>query len=136
MISQRDPSLRKSGVGNVFVKSLHPDVHHKELQETFSLFGNILSCKVTNGIPFCCLHFFSFLLVFIRLFFKKKSLKVLSRLRWIARAKARATDTFNSRRRKEPRLQLTTGMILKFAAKRSIDFLISHFLISLSNLYT
>ena len=46
MWSQRDPSLRKSGVGNVFVKSLHADVHHKELQDTFSLFGNILSCKV------------------------------------------------------------------------------------------
>jgi len=46
MWSQRDPSLRKSGLGNVFVKSLHPDVHHKELQDTFSLFGNILSCKV------------------------------------------------------------------------------------------
>ena len=48
MWSQRDPSLRKSGVGNVFVKNLHPDVHHKELQDTFSLFGNILSCKVTT----------------------------------------------------------------------------------------
>jgi len=46
MWSQRDPSLRKSGVGNIFVKSLHPDVHHKELQDTFSLFGNIVSCKV------------------------------------------------------------------------------------------
>jgi polyadenylate-binding protein len=46
MWSQRDPSLRKSGVGNIIVKSLHPDVHHKELQDTFSLFGNILSCKV------------------------------------------------------------------------------------------
>mmetsp|Transcript_4970 Transcript_4970/g.10452 ORF Transcript_4970/g.10452 Transcript_4970/m.10452 type:complete len:753 (+) Transcript_4970:197-2455(+) len=46
MWSQRDPSLRKSGVGNIFVKSLHPEVHHKELQESFSLFGNILSCKV------------------------------------------------------------------------------------------
>jgi polyadenylate-binding protein len=46
MWSQRDPSLRKSGVGNIFVKSLNLNVHHKELQETFSLFGNILSCKV------------------------------------------------------------------------------------------
>lgn len=46
MWSQRDPSLRKSGLGNIFVKSLHPDVSHKELQDTFSLFGNILSCKV------------------------------------------------------------------------------------------
>eukprot|EP00614_Pseudopedinella_elastica_P002133 CAMPEP_0172612160 /NCGR_PEP_ID=MMETSP1068-20121228/31745_1 /TAXON_ID=35684 /ORGANISM="Pseudopedinella elastica, Strain CCMP716" /LENGTH=723 /DNA_ID=CAMNT_0013416305 /DNA_START=145 /DNA_END=2316 /DNA_ORIENTATION=- len=46
MWSQRDPSLRKSGLGNIFVKGLHTDVLHKELQDTFSLFGNILSCKV------------------------------------------------------------------------------------------
>jgi polyadenylate-binding protein len=46
MWSQRDPALRKSGAGNVFVKSLHKDMHHKELQEAFAGFGNILSCKV------------------------------------------------------------------------------------------
>lgn len=46
MWSQRDPSLRKSGVGNIFVRNLAPDVHHKELFDAFSLFGNILSCKV------------------------------------------------------------------------------------------
>ena len=46
MWSQRDPSLRKSGVGNIFVKSLHPEVKHEQLQDTFSLFGDILSCKV------------------------------------------------------------------------------------------
>ena len=46
MWSQRDPSLRKSGTGNLFVKNLHPGVTHKDLYDAFSLFGNVLSCKV------------------------------------------------------------------------------------------
>ncbi|KAD6795295.1 hypothetical protein E3N88_06191 [Mikania micrantha] len=50
MYSHRDPSVRKSGSGNIFIKNLDRAIDQKALHDTFSTFGNILSCKIATDI--------------------------------------------------------------------------------------
>lgn len=46
MWSQRDPSVRKSGIGNVFVKNLHTSIDQYALYTMFAPYGYIISCKI------------------------------------------------------------------------------------------
>jgi polyadenylate-binding protein len=46
MLSNRDPMLWNNGQANVFIKNLEPNIDSKGLNDQFSGFGTILSCKV------------------------------------------------------------------------------------------
>lgn len=49
MLSERDSSRRATGTGNIVVKNLPVTVDDKSFHDTFSQWGNVLSCKVIKN---------------------------------------------------------------------------------------
>ena len=47
--AQRDPYLRTSGVGNIFITNLDKSIDIEALFDTLSAFGNILSCNIAQA---------------------------------------------------------------------------------------
>ncbi|XP_073317035.1 polyadenylate-binding protein 6-like [Primulina huaijiensis] len=48
MWCEREPISRKRGIGNLFVKNLDPSITSARLQEIFSEYGTVISCKVAE----------------------------------------------------------------------------------------
>ncbi|KAL0229147.1 hypothetical protein GEMRC1_013767 [Eukaryota sp. GEM-RC1] len=62
MFAESNPQRRKTPLGNLFIKNLHPDITNKELRDVFSKFGTILSCKIStdedgNSLGYGYVHF-------------------------------------------------------------------------------
>lgn len=49
MLSERDPSRRVVGTGNVVVKNMPVSVDEKSLYDTFSQWGHVISCKLIKN---------------------------------------------------------------------------------------